>query len=356
MFYKIKHVNANSVDDFNQKIESYKNENYKEIFVSKKRQLPAGQTCVHLRKGFTCSRKAKIILKTLATLGLILLKSKEQRTEFKNVFTVTRNVKIFYKEDLSKRPSVTCALVSDSTVLDTVFGKVNSTIPDAAFGKAKWEEHFGDVGVEPPLPVNIREILNEPCPIWGGKKLDTHALVLIIKRITKVISGVSVTEPFTTHTLSKLVRYLPDGKAAAFKGHLDPNRGLMNDGGHINEWENIPVEESYWALVTKNPIPGSEGKTYEEQKALLEELNQRSNLSYHVPSLLEVSTAIFTTFASSGEYLFSEDLQPSFTRCQEGSGDLQAMVGAFKENALKLNYMPCHSKFYFLGIGAVQRF
>ena len=34
-----------------------------------------------------------------------------------------------------------------------------------AFGKAKWEMYFGDVGEEPPLPPNIHEILAESLPV-----------------------------------------------------------------------------------------------------------------------------------------------------------------------------------------------
>ena len=39
------------------------------------------------------------------------------------------------------------------------------------FGKVEWTYHFGDVGEEPPLPPNIKEILNAPCPIWPDKKV-----------------------------------------------------------------------------------------------------------------------------------------------------------------------------------------
>jgi len=43
---------------------------------------------------------------------------------------------------------------------------------------------FGDIGVEPPLPQNIHEILHNPCPFWPEKKVkDTHLLVLIPKTV-----------------------------------------------------------------------------------------------------------------------------------------------------------------------------
>ena len=46
---------------------------------------------------------------------------------------------------------------------------------DFAFGKAEWKKYFGDVGKEPPLPANINQILNSPCPIWPEKKSQRYA-------------------------------------------------------------------------------------------------------------------------------------------------------------------------------------
>ena len=51
---------------------------------------------------------------------------------------------------------------------------------NTALGKKEWEKYFGDIGIEPPLPSNIEDILNEPCSFWPDKKIkETHLLVLI---------------------------------------------------------------------------------------------------------------------------------------------------------------------------------
>ena len=42
-------------------------------------------------------------------------------------------------------------------------------VPAIAFGARDWKTFYGDVGVEPPLPSDINEILESPCPIWPGK-------------------------------------------------------------------------------------------------------------------------------------------------------------------------------------------
>ncbi len=57
---------------------------------------------------------------------------------------------------------------------------VETLIPPQAFGKALWATHFGDIGIEPPLPPDIHTILESPCPFWPGKKTkETHLLTLI---------------------------------------------------------------------------------------------------------------------------------------------------------------------------------
>ncbi|MCB1075385.1 MAG: hypothetical protein KDK59_07605, partial [Simkania sp.] len=77
---------------------------------------------------------------------------------------------------------------------------------DMAFGKAKWEKFFGDTGIEPPLPLNINEILNSPCPFWSGKKVrETHVLILV----PRTVSG----NPFCLDTLCELIKNPKSGNA-----------------------------------------------------------------------------------------------------------------------------------------------
>ena len=72
-------------------------------------------------------------------------------------------------------------------------------LPSIAFGKDSWEKYFGDIGVEPPLPANIEEILNNFCTFWPDKKVkETHLLTLIPEKINKT--------PFTLNYLRKLIQ------------------------------------------------------------------------------------------------------------------------------------------------------
>lgn len=94
-------------------------------------------------------------------------------------------------------------------------------IPSIAFGKKAWGIHFGDVGIELPLPSNIQSILNSPCPIWSNffkkKKVEgTHMLTLIPTKVNG--------HPLTINSLGKLIK----------KGF--PN---AKESGYRNIWEEI---------------------------------------------------------------------------------------------------------------------
>ena len=63
------------------------------------------------------------------------------------------------------------------------FEKVKVSDIPIAFGKEMWATYLGDIGVEPPLPPDIKAILSAPCPFFSGKKVEeTHLLVLIPKQ------------------------------------------------------------------------------------------------------------------------------------------------------------------------------
>ena len=96
------------------------------------------------------------------------------------------------------------------------------TASSIAFGANKWKEYLGDVGVEPPLPSNIDEILNRPCPFWDDKIVgETHLLVLI----PKAVGG----KPFTLNLLDKLVQKPKKGKVTKFAHYWDKIKKELGD-------------------------------------------------------------------------------------------------------------------------------
>ena len=197
------------------------------------------------------------------------------------------------------------------------------------FGKAKWERFFGDVGVEPPLPKDIVEVLKSPCPYWGGKRIEeTHMLVLI----PQTVNG----RPLTLNMLQELIQSPQGGGSATQYGGYNSN--VKNEHGDQS------VSKSYWALITKDVLPNSRNKTYAEQQALIKG-------PYAVPGALETATGILMHHAQTAERLYSDNPQ-TYTRCQETlSNGYRVVVGSFGSSGLGVINLNDDYRFDRLGLG-----
>eukprot|EP01136_Pigoraptor_vietnamica_P035836 Opistho-1_new@101600 len=169
-------------------------------------------------------------------------------------------------------------------------------LPPQAFGKKEWEKYFGDVGVEPPLPANIHQILQSPCPIWSGNKVaDTHLLTLI----PQTVNG----RPLTLNYLEELIKNPKGGGNRSKYSYY--NEDVRNAIGKR------PVERSYWVLLTKDELPNMRKKSYKRQCQEVE--NWRKNSSafreggYRVPKALEVVTSVVMEYVRNGVRFYSDD-------------------------------------------------
>jgi len=190
--------------------------------------------------------------------------------------------------------------------------KMREELSQIWFGKAKWEKYFGDVGVEPPLPKDIIEVLKSPCPYWIGKRVEeTHMLVLI----PQTVNG----RPLTLNTLQELIQSPQGGgQATKYQYYYDVAQKELGD-------QSVP--KSYWALITKDVLPNSRNKTYSEQQALIKG-------PYAVPGALEIATGILMHHVQAGERLYSDSPQ-TYTRCQEKlSNGYRVVVGSFGSSGL----------------------
>lgn len=193
--------------------------------------------------------------------------------------------------------------------------------PTMAFGKAAWEEHFGDIGEEPPLPANIEKILASPCPIWPDKQVkNTHILTLIPAKV----NGQSL----TLESLGELVQKPKKGHETRY--HAFHPHG--NQGAH--------VKENTWVLMTREPLPDSQKQSYDKQLILLKELSTRAGATYVVPCLIEAAVSLFVHYIKHGERLHGGHPLLSYTRCQEKTEQNAALmtVGHFISSGLFIGY------------------
>jgi len=132
---------------------------------------------------------------------------------------------------------------------------------------------------------------------------DTHLLVLV----PETVNG----KPFYLNGIKKL-----------FKSQKIGNKTCYN-----SKTSDYVVRElggktflSHWVLMTRDIIPDSQNKTYEQQQQLVIKHNKKNQINYEIPKMLEVVTAIFMHYIETGEALYSEDkfgAQLTYTRCQE---------------------------------------
>jgi hypothetical protein len=202
--------------------------------------------------------------------------------------------------------------------------------PEIAFGKAKWERYFGDVGAEPPLPPNINTILASQSPFNPNQTVaETHLLVLV----PQTVNG----QPLTLKSLGELIQKPKTGNKAQYRP--------SNFGGH----ENTPAPKSHWVLMTRDVLEGSRAKSFEDQKKLLKP-------PYEVPSLLEAAVSILMHHVETREHLYPENPRWTYTRCAEkhSSGSWQMVVGGFAPAGLDVHGNSGDNDLY--GLGAIRKF
>ena len=193
----------------------------------------------------------------------------------------------------------------------------------ARIDKSVWEHYFGSVGEEPALPDGIEAILNSPCPFWGGRQVkDTHMLVLIPSHVAG--------QPLTLDYLGGLIQ-LPkgDGYGTKYRDYRDSVRqaiGSQSPGS------------SYWVLMTKDVLPESRDKRYEDQCKLVADHANRTGLGYKVPGALEAAVVMLLHHVRSGERLYSTS-PLTYTRCRDKDKDGDPVfVGGFSSGGLNVNY------------------
>jgi hypothetical protein len=216
---------------------------------------------------------------------------------------------------------------------------VKPAVPSIAFGKELWEKYLGDVGEEPPLPSDIQQILQSPCPFFPGKKVEeTHLLTLI----SKTVNG----KPLTLDSLEELVKHPKQGQATKYSYYWD---------GIKKEYGSQSLSSSYWVLMTRDVIPESRNKRYDVQKQLLESYSQKAHVPYEVPHLLEVAVSIFMEYLKTGRMLYSDNPE-TYTWCQERVSiypTYALVVGGFAAGGLYVNSNIAHED---SGLGGLRKF
>jgi U-box domain-containing protein len=234
-----------------------------------------------------------------------------------------------------QKPPATSSFVSSPPVIVSPIS-TKITLPAIAFGKEKWATYFGDVGEEPPLPPDIDKILAAQCPFLPGKKVsETHLLVLI----PKTVNG----RPLNLKFLGELVQKPLQGNATKYKNF------------YLGEYTDPPAPKSHWALMTRDVVEGSRGRSYSDQQKLMTDNNQKAKLPYEIPTVLDAAVCIFMEYVRTGTRLYSDNPY-TFTWCQEKyDANWYLVVGGFSAAGLFVhrgrNFVNVSS-----GVGGLRKF
>ena len=217
--------------------------------------------------------------------------------------------------------------------------EIRAAFPGCLLGEAEWTTHLGAVE-KIPLPTQMLSILSGPCPITPNKKVgETHILVLIPEKVNG--------QPLTLNSLGSLVKS---------KGHFpgtEAGYAYMYDA-IATKHGNKPAGGSHYVLMTKDVLPGSRSKSYEDQQAMVTTLAASSGAAYEVPSVLPVTAGVLVNYLASGVRLFSNEPW-TYTRCQEKIGGYSVVVGGFAAAGLKVHSSHAYGLDNF-GVGVLRKF
>ena len=112
--------------------------------------------------------------------------------------------------------------------------------------------------------------------------------------------------------------------------------------------------------MTRDVIPNSRNKTYDDQKAFVTSHAQKSGIVYELPTVLEATTAILMHYVETGKALYTDDQLGSkltYTRSQEKVDNNQCPVaiGGFSSGGLSVDYDNYHwGSAYDFGVGCCR--
>jgi len=216
---------------------------------------------------------------------------------------------------------------------------------EIAFGNDKWARWFGTDVVKyedsreefSSLPLDA---FIEDCKKFKSifpEKNAKDSLVLV--RLPKTLNG-----QLTLKSLGEL--------AKKYFSHSDTGYRFIWSG-IVEELGDTPIDKSRWVLMTKDVLPRSRDKSYDEQQKIVAELAEKSLISYEVPGVLESVACIFSQYFGSKTRLFSNNPW-TYTRCKEEVLGYQLVVGGFAPAGLHVDFRDYdHDDF---GVAALRKF
>ncbi|MGA0241877.1 MAG: putative Ig domain-containing protein [Candidatus Marinamargulisbacteria bacterium] len=226
-----------------------------------------------------------------------------------------------------------------------------------------WRSYFGCSESYPDVPSNINDILLENCPFSNNKKIyQTHMLCII----PKLCSGTLITVMSQLELWNSHKETMPNSVDAKLR-----ILGLYNTWITTDSWSNRPVDNDQWVLmyvgdpsVENGVIPGSRGKTWTEQQALFNNINDGN---YEIIDGLGAVTGGMMKYIKTREKILTsyQSNQPNtwINTKDKWSINYCVLIGLFDDYRLLVSGKNCDNDSYDdddrddrLGIGVVRKF
>jgi hypothetical protein len=199
----------------------------------------------------------------------------------------------------------------------------------------------------PPAPCRMAKILDRKCPIHSDQKQeDTHILSLIPEEFGTV-----------NRFESDILR--PYGEANYPEGE-NPLRFRHFWDDARQEHADVPFAPTHWVLMTKDVLPGSRSKSWDEQAALVNKLSRKALVDYEVPTLQQMFTAIATHKVATGESLYQAGNERNgnvytSTCVKETTENYHLVVGGSAPSGVFVHNVYVYGK-ESLGVAALRKF
>ena len=216
---------------------------------------------------------------------------------------------------------------------------------EIAFGNDKWAQCFGsdivkdEVSGEDFDSLPFRDFISD---VQKFKRIfpEKNAKdILMLVRLPKTLNG-----GLTLKNLGQLAKkYFPNSN----EGYAYIWEDIIKEKG-----DNL-IDKSRWVLMTKDVLPGSRNKSFDDQQKLVADLAKKFLVNYQVPELLESTACILSQYFSSYKRLFN-DIPSTYTRCMDNIQGYRLVVGGFSPNGLDIVcHIRAHSE---IGIAALRKF
>jgi len=216
---------------------------------------------------------------------------------------------------------------------------------EIAFGNDKWAQCFGKDVVKDEdnreefssLPWND---FIEDCKKFKSifpKKNARDTLMLV--RLPKTLNG-----QLTLKSLGELAKKYFSDSGAGYR---------IIWPGIVDELGDKSIDKSRWVLMTKDVLPGSRNESYANPQKSVDELAEKSLISYEVPETLESAACILSQYFGSNTRLFSDNPW-TYTRCKEEVKGRQIVVGGFAPSGLVVNISLYDTDCF--GVAAMRKF